>query len=330
MNSFSSTPMASRHLPPATEPPRVSVVVPTLHRDAPLRTLLRYFLEEESYQPVELIVIDASDQHDQETREFLAAAAHRMIYVHADDSLPKARNHGVRLASGEIVVFVDDDAEPMREFLTAHVAEYADPRVMGVTGPVLAPGQALLSRADIGPHRYHVFMSGVEKALDVDFPFFTSWASGGNMSFRREVILRLGGFDENFYGLALGEDAEFSHRVKQAGGAIRYAPAAGIVHRPPGVGGVRDGAGQERYLAMLVDNANYFWWKIGQSAWERYRQLWRIYRGHVLNWTVLKQHAVGRLTVCFVRALWRSHTRIRRLARVVSPATSAGLRLPSV
>lgn len=322
--------MNTSHQPQETSTPRVSVIVPTLHRDAPLRTLLRYFLEEESYQPFELIVIDQSDQHDQETREFLSAVAHRMIYIQADyKSLPKARNHGVSLASGEVVVFVDDDAEPMRGFLAAHASTYVDPRVMGATGPVLAPGQSLLNQAAIGPRRYHALMSGVEKASNVDFSFLTPWASGGNVSFRRQLITQIGGFDENFYGVALGEDAEFSHRVKQTGGVIRYVPGAGIVHRPAGIGGCRDGMDQEQYLSMLVDNVNYFWWKIRQPFWVRYRQLWRLYRGHVLNRTVLQQQAGGRLTTCFARALWHSHNRIRNLARAAYPETRKVMQLPS-
>lgn len=307
--------MNTSHQPPETYTRRVSVIIPTLHRDAPLRTVLRYFLEEESYQPFELIVIDQSEQHDQATKAFLSAAAHRMIYVQADyKSLPRARNHGVRLASGDIVVFVDDDAEPMRGFLAAHVAPYGDPRVVGVTGPVLAPGQSLLSQVDIDPEHYRALRSKGTMRFDVDFAFSASWATGGNMSFRRELIGRVGGFDENFYGAALGEDAEFSHRVKRMGGEIHYSPQASIVHRPAGGGGCHDSASHEQYLDMLVDNVNYFWWKISQPDWVRYRQLWRVYRA-VLHRKEPEQQAKGRLTVSFVRALWRSHTRLRNLAR---------------
>ena len=199
--------------------PLISVVVPTLHRDAPLRTLLWYFLERESYRPFELIVIDQSERHDQETTDFLSSSANRMKYVRVDyKSLPMARNHGIRIASWSIVVFIDDDAEPAPGFLAAHVAPYASPQVMGVTGPILAPDQPLLSQGDIANRHYTALLSGAEMWFCVDFAFHASWAAGGNMSFRREIIERVGGFDENFYGVALGEMLNFLTGSRKPGG----------------------------------------------------------------------------------------------------------------
>ena len=93
--------------------PKISVTIPTLNREEPLCNTLRYFLETETYPSFEVIVVDQSDGHLEATRDFLVRTADKFCYVSTDyKGLPKARNHGTRLARGEIVVFVDDDVEP--------------------------------------------------------------------------------------------------------------------------------------------------------------------------------------------------------------------------
>jgi GT2 family glycosyltransferase len=48
------------------------------------------------------------------------------------------------------------------------------------------------------------------------------------MLIRREVIDRIGPLDQRFF--FYGEDAEFCHRVWQAGWKVRYDPGASIIH----------------------------------------------------------------------------------------------------
>lgn len=90
--------------------------------------------------------------------------------------------------------------------------------------------------------------------FDVSFPFVAQWAVGCNMSFRRKLIEDLAGFDENFIGPA-GDDAEFSHLRKR--GAIQYSPAAHLVHLKASGGGLRDSAGQTRYVWQTTFCINY-------------------------------------------------------------------------
>jgi N-acetylglucosaminyl-diphospho-decaprenol L-rhamnosyltransferase len=60
------------------------------------------------------------------------------------------------------------------------------------------------------------------EARDVD------WVGGAFMMIRREVIERVGALDDAFF--FYGEDAEFCHRVTQAGWRVRYEPGAAVIH----------------------------------------------------------------------------------------------------
>src|SRR5262249_3844974 len=62
---------------------------------------------------------------------------------------------------------------------------------------------------------------------------------GGNFSVRREIALRLGGFDERFVRVAYHFEAEFAYRLNRAGHRIFYEPAASLHHLRAREGGTR-------------------------------------------------------------------------------------------
>src|SRR5262249_46407512 len=53
---------------------------------------------------------------------------------------------------------------------------------------------------------------------------------GGNMSFRREWVEAVGGFDPGYVGTNHREDPDFCLRVGRRGGCFRYPPAAHVPH----------------------------------------------------------------------------------------------------
>jgi GT2 family glycosyltransferase len=262
----------------------VSVVIPTLDRDEPLVTTLEYFLNCEEYQPFEIIVIDQSERHDQKASEFLEKAARRIQYVRVRyKSVTRAKNQGAQLARGAIIVFVDDDTQPFKGFISAHVSGYTEESVWMVTGPVLNPGQGLRDRNDLGKNRVKRLLEGDEACFEANFDYMPcSWAPGGNFSVRKAAIDLIGGFDEQFPGVAVGEDSEFCHRIKLAGGKISYKAAAALNHCPPAGGGHRHLPTLE-YVKTYADSVNYFCRKIEANWPKRFAANWDVYRRFVLT-----------------------------------------------
>jgi GT2 family glycosyltransferase len=298
--------------------PKISVIIPTLNREEPLCNTLRYFLEKERYPSFEIIVIDQSDRHLEATRDFLMRNANRFCYVSADyKGLPKARNHGTRLATGEIVVFVDDDVEPGLGFLFGHASPYEDQNVVGVTGPVLQPGQLWASRAEIGEETYQALVHQREMRFDVDFSFSAQWAAGCNMSFRRAVVIDLGGFDELFQRAPLGDDAEFSHRARKKG-TICYVPDASLVHLQVSSGGCRDTASRRQYFSQFAFCKNYFLFRIGVPSWRRRALMCVAFRRNVLNRKVLAAGGFVQSSLGFTEGVLRSSAYIRRIERATA------------
>lgn len=267
-----------------TERPMVSVVIATLNREAMLRRTIEVLLSREDYSPFELIVIDQTEQHEEATTRYLESVSSRIVYRRASyKSLPRARNEGLAIAKGEIVVFIDDDVETGEGFLAAHVAPYADEKVWVVTGPSPLPGEPLKSRHEISEEEYENLLVDDRLLLNVDFDFSPcSWAVGCNLSVRKSAAILVGRFDEHFVANAIGEDSEFCYRIRKHGGTIYYAGRAALVHFQDPSGGCRTDVGAD-YVRMAAYNLNYYYRAIGGRLPAILKANWKIYRQYVLN-----------------------------------------------
>jgi GT2 family glycosyltransferase len=216
---------------------KLSIIIPTFERSAILAKTIDDVLSQ-NFKDFEFWIVDQSS-----AREAAANASHvaqrsdpRLKYLHLTKAgLPNARNEGMRRAKGEIILFLDDDVILLSpDFLAAHLAAYSDHRVGGVTGRHVERSVITNSKHTAcyvswsGRTIYN--LSGHQRQL-------IGSCKGSNMSFRAEVVAKVGGFDRN---TNLLEDTDFSVRVAKAGWLLLYEPTAEIVHLSTTVGGVRE------------------------------------------------------------------------------------------
>jgi GT2 family glycosyltransferase len=186
------------------------------------------------------LVIDQTLQHSLTTEKQLAEwnrqGEIRWIQLE-EPSITGAMNRGLVEASCPTVLFVDDDIVPAAGLVAIHAASYKDPSIWAVVGQVLQPGQ------DACNINYHSNKSGIRAYMD--FPFNSSTSAfvqnimAGNLSVLRERALEIGGFDENFVGVAYRFETEFARRITRHGGKILYEPKASIRHLRVEHGGTR-------------------------------------------------------------------------------------------
>lgn len=268
-----------------------SIVIPTLNRELVLcETLDSIISVADGTGLVEIIVVDQSASHQPETMIRLEALSknplvkyHRVTFR----GTTKARNYGTKLAQGDVVIFLDDDVFTPPGFVQAHLNQYSNPSITGVAGCVIHEDEKKMEEWDLDPATVSRVKNGKQAIFNVGFPYEAKWARGCNMSFRREWILKVNGFDENFYGIAVGEEPEFCHRFIAAGGRIRYAPETELFHRFEANGGSRDQKDSKNSFVAYIDNYVYFFCCIEPNVIKRFVQITKLIKVSLINSKVL-------------------------------------------
>ncbi len=205
--------------------PPISVVIPTYQRrESLLRTLAS--LRDQTLPAGEYEVIAAvdgsSDGSAEAARGFPAPYA-LSVLEQPNRGRARACNGGMRAASGELVVLLDDDMEASPGFLVAHARAHQGPgqrAVVGAAPIVVAPASPPFVR-----YMADGFRGRLERMGQPGYRLRFRDAYTGNFSARREVLLAVGGFDETFrvYG---HEDYELALRLEGAGVELAYSADA--------------------------------------------------------------------------------------------------------
>lgn len=206
----------------------LSVIIPTFNRSDILKQCLVHLCAQSlSVKLFEVIVCD--DGSSDGTAELVNAfkAPFSLIYLRQENSGPaSARNMGIVRATGEYMLFLNDDALLDPRALEIHLEEHrrlANPKaaVLGLfrmhpeftdtTRPVgycLDNTDLIFEYCSMQPGT----MYGYEK-------FYTC-----NISLRKDFIIHEELFDPKFVCLAGGEDIEYGYRLQLSGAGISYRP----------------------------------------------------------------------------------------------------------
>jgi GT2 family glycosyltransferase len=169
-------------------------------------------------------------------------------------SLPAARNTGLLKSKADIVLFLDDDIVPMEGLLDAHRKSYDQSSIGAVAGCIDDP---LFDRGQTVPSIYNEKTGELNQNFSLPESQITISMMGANMSFRRDVLIDIGGFDANYTGNALWEDVDCAFRTRSYGYDIWYCAEAKVIHERAEAGGCRNEKGNI-YTYSLFSNAAYF------------------------------------------------------------------------
>jgi glycosyltransferase involved in cell wall biosynthesis len=207
--------------------PFLSAVVCTTDRAEFLRAMLESLCRQTlALGDFEVVLVDAGSKDA--TREVAESFASRLPLRYAlqlNAGVASARNHGISLARGEVVLFLDDADIADPALLEAHVETHGrfPGREFGVLGrtrlaPELDADPLMHFVCDVGCFLFAY--PGLEEGNVLDFTYF--W--GGRSSCKRALLQEHGVFNPAFrFGC---EDIELAFRLSKAGFRVVYQPRA--------------------------------------------------------------------------------------------------------
>jgi GT2 family glycosyltransferase len=208
--------------------PTLSIIIPTYNRLNSLRLCLAA-LARQTYPRAELEIIVVSDGSADGTDDYLRQVSPEMGLTplfQPNGGVAAARNHGLQVAGGEWVLFIDDDVVAEQNLVAEHMATQRrnhDDAI--VLGPLLIPRDMKLApwvrwEQLMLNKQYNDMIAGHWGPTARQF--YT-----GNVSIRHEHLLRAGGFDISF---RRAEDVELGYRLAAMGLHFVFNPQAIAYH----------------------------------------------------------------------------------------------------
>jgi glycosyltransferase involved in cell wall biosynthesis len=195
-----------------TRPLSFSIVIPTFQRRDTVCDAVAALSRLRYDGPVEItVVVDGSNDGTEEALAKLQPPFPFRVISQPNAGLARARNCGAAEATGEILLFLDDDMMAARDILTQHALSYSK----GV--------EAVIGHIPLDPASPDTFLAhGVGKWADSRRARLMSCDEldlfdllGGHLSVKRTLFEELGGFDTAFTkdGAFGDEDIDFGIRL---------------------------------------------------------------------------------------------------------------------
>jgi len=224
------------------QPPLISVVIATRERALSLARCLKS-LSRLDYPNYEVIVVD-NDPVTEDTAQLVRQWTDFSVHYIREDrrGLAAAHNRGLQEAKGAIVAFSDDDVIIDKNWLREIAKGFrAADNVACVTGLIMAAELQTQPQVMLETHgnfnkgvRTRVIDRGAHRPADPLFPFTVGkLGSGANMSFHRDKLRAMGGFDPALgVGTAAhgGDDLAAFFTVIANGFQLVYQPTALVWH----------------------------------------------------------------------------------------------------
>ena len=241
--------------------PHVSIIVPVFNGGHSFRACVSSLLELD-YPDEKLQIILINDGSTDDTARWLKEKKlppnYKIITHSKNKGRAAARNSGIKIVEGEIIIFLDADMVVKPGFVNQHVSAISKRGVVAISGNVIA-------NPDVPKSGLHDYLYGYSKRGAKQFgennsiPF--NYLITNNMSVKHGVVKECGLFDEGYIGYG-GEDTDYSIRLwKLYPEGLRFSlKAISIDYQNEKLHDLQlkmENYGRSNYLQLLNNHPNY-------------------------------------------------------------------------
>jgi len=192
--------------------PRVSVIIPFTRPDQVERAIASVTTQGYPAELLEIIVVGKGSQRLKDKWPELTSVDAGPIFRPG-----KARNLGAEQASGEVLLFLDDDCEAQEGWLRATLSELTNIGVGAVSGMINGKSRRVMARSVDFSNFGHCQVQQRQER-----PICTA-----TFGIRRGVFDEIGGFSES---MKVHEDIDICHRLELEGYKSVYQPEMRVLH----------------------------------------------------------------------------------------------------
>jgi peptidoglycan/xylan/chitin deacetylase (PgdA/CDA1 family)/glycosyltransferase involved in cell wall biosynthesis len=206
-------------------PTEYSLVIPTYQRRDIVVRMVRA-LEQQVFREFEVIVVvDGSADGTAAALRSINVPFPLTLLEQENRGRAEACNAGAAAATGEYLLFLDDDMEADPRMIVEHHRSHLDGADI-VLGHLPLHADSPRTVLSEGVRKWAERRRGRLTTPEADIP--VNELLTGQMSVARETFARIGGFDTSFTrnGLFGGEDLDFGHRARKAGLRVVFNEAA--------------------------------------------------------------------------------------------------------
>ncbi len=210
---------------------RISIIIPNYNGEELLRknlpaifSAVQYY-ESKNKDKVEIIVID--DASSDQSLNFLRSQSVVLVENKKNIGFAMSVNKAVEHAKGEIIILLNSDVSPQKDFLLPLLVCFKDENVfaVGCMDKSIENGKTILRGRGLGKWQKGFLVHSRGEVNKSN----TLWVSGGSGAFRKSIWEKLEGFNPLYYPF-YWEDIDISYRGLKAGYTILFEPKSIVIH----------------------------------------------------------------------------------------------------
>jgi glycosyltransferase involved in cell wall biosynthesis len=191
-----------------------------------------------SIEKFEIIVINnnSTDNTEFECSRFRAdfPQLDYRYFVEKEQGLSYARNRGIKLATGDILIYVDDDVTVEKEFLQNYYSFFEQHSAAMAAGGQVIPKYLTKKPKWMSYFTLQLITGYIYKGENISEFKYGKYPTGANTAFRKEVFDKIGLFNVNLGrkgdDLMGAEEKDIFDKMYSAGLKYYYLPNAVLYH----------------------------------------------------------------------------------------------------
>jgi len=214
---------------------KLSIVIVNYRSEQYLDMCLASIYHESDRRQFEIIVVN----NDQDTDLHKITEKYKKINLHnsvRNLGFGAACNYGAEKSTGDILFFLNPDTQIKSDYVMEILNKFMQSNEkVAIIGPMLITDEGETQQWCAGKDltikqliKNNLGMTESKKVWESKKNISVDWVSGAALAIKKEIFIKIQGFDEKFF--MYGEDLDLCRRVRQTGCEVIYCPDLNISH----------------------------------------------------------------------------------------------------